>query len=944
MVQEGKVLMTKTCTMTLSGRTLLHVHSTQPFRCGLVVLCCSLLAMSFTCSAEETKSDVTGTLASLDTTTTTTTNSSKPGGVGGSGGSQTQTHNKTRQTYLFTFPETYEASPRTMNTLYNQQLTISTPSPGNVTFRVTAFRWGSGDGGDGVKMELGKYVINNNTWRVVSVMSANATALNSTLVTVRVTSTGVLNVYAFSFFTKNVDADLVPPVSVLGKDYSLLTLPFNEETVLSRAFFVATAVEDGTNVTVSKEDAEEEVDLGSFVGGGSVELSSSGSQLTATLGRRQTLSALLRTDLTGVRVKADRPLTVSCGVNRNRFRRSCCLDHMWAHLPGMGAWGREYLTFPTTVLVEEVGVEVEEEGEEVATRDDVYYLAAAEDNTRVHLDCGVEPLLTLSPALRWHRVTMDATTGPHSLSAASPFLAVKAVLGVRGVIDPCMLTLTPTRRWATTLLFPFPDEGLWDEEGYQFRVAVLMEESRCQELRVNGLVPRIQWKRVTSQASNDSSSSSSSAMVTLVGGELNDAELTRLGRDLLVLTSVTGTARMAAYVTGFKDFRGMCFALGGDAPENKDWIPEGTLNRCHEETTTTDTVTTHPTTDTVTTHPTTETTHPTTDTVTTHPTTDTVTTHPTTDTVTTHPTTETTHPTTDTVTTHPTTDTVTTHPTTDTEPATTAATTRATTLEAKDTTVTQSSVESTGMSTASATDTPTTAAEGDTTESPALTTLQSTTVETTTTATTTTSAPNTFASSPEAATRTETESVRSTTTTVTNATADMSAATAPTETVSGSSNSATTSISTKTSASSFSSSSSSSSSSTSPSNSVLSTPQLPVTRTPQCHCVQKCALAAKADRATVAAEVVRIRTELLLSTANLSSHVRRVTSAADNRVSSVTMGVLSIVVISFVALFLVAFDVLRLVVWLCGKGEEVKKKKQQQQQQQQAGGRCQDGE
>ena len=48
----------------------------------------------------------------------------------------------------------------------------------------------------------------------------------------------------------------------------------------------------------------------------------------------------------------------------------------------------------------------------------------------------------------------------------------------------------------------------------------------------------------------------------LVGGELSG-----LTEGKYVLTSVTGTSRMAAYVTAGRSAYGLCFALGGDLPQ-----------------------------------------------------------------------------------------------------------------------------------------------------------------------------------------------------------------------------------------------------------------------------------------------------------------------------------------------------------------------------------------
>ncbi|KAL8591336.1 hypothetical protein ACOMHN_052602 [Nucella lapillus] len=172
----------------------------------------------------------------------------------------------TPQTYIFTYPDTYEPV-KTSADKYRHQLTIATPVSDDVNVTVVTYTpSGSTD------KKLGSYVIHHNTSVSVSVTSANSTEINSTLLTVKITSSDAINVYAFDYFSKNVDGELIRPVDTLGKEHVVLTLPYNAVTILAKAFFVATVVEDNTTVTVSKQSEGQLVNLSSLVSSGSLQV------------------------------------------------------------------------------------------------------------------------------------------------------------------------------------------------------------------------------------------------------------------------------------------------------------------------------------------------------------------------------------------------------------------------------------------------------------------------------------------------------------------------------------------------------------------------------------------------------------------------------------------------------------------------------------------------
>ena len=85
----------------------------------------------------------------------------------------------------------------------------------------------------------------------------------------------------------------------------------------------------------------------------------------------QTVSASYDGDLTGLKIRSDKPVSVSFGVSITGMDQGVGLDNMWVQLPRLDMWGKEYVTFPTSAM-----------GYDPSTTD-VYYISAAEDNTTV---------------------------------------------------------------------------------------------------------------------------------------------------------------------------------------------------------------------------------------------------------------------------------------------------------------------------------------------------------------------------------------------------------------------------------------------------------------------------------------------------------------------------------------------------------------------------------
>ena len=97
--------------------------------------------------------------------------------------------------------------------------------------------------------------------------------------------------------------------------------------------------------------------------------------------------------------------------------------------------------------------------------------------------------LTLRSALDWNTTALD-TTSYHYFLSDKPFIAIKAVRGNSKWIDPCMVTLTDSSRWATTLTFPV---GTFT---FTFVVTVITEESHKDQIRINGETLNVKWNSV----------------------------------------------------------------------------------------------------------------------------------------------------------------------------------------------------------------------------------------------------------------------------------------------------------------------------------------------------------------------------------------------------------------------------------------------------------------
>ena len=144
------------------------------------------------------------------------------------------------QLYIFSFPGTISQP------LARQQLAIATTRPHDVTIYVSTCCIVETNN----VTSLGQYVINSNSDALIVSLTGTA---NSSAMTVNVTSSDKINLYAYNFFDYNIDALLVRDVSQLGVYYEVMTLPLGTNPAwFSLSFFVVTACKDNTTVEIRK--------------------------------------------------------------------------------------------------------------------------------------------------------------------------------------------------------------------------------------------------------------------------------------------------------------------------------------------------------------------------------------------------------------------------------------------------------------------------------------------------------------------------------------------------------------------------------------------------------------------------------------------------------------------------------------------------------------------
>ncbi|KAK7099440.1 hypothetical protein V1264_003580 [Littorina saxatilis] len=367
--------------------------------------------------------------------------------------------------------------------------------------------------------------------------------------TVTIRSDDLVSVYAYQFFASNgtasfLDAALIEPITRLGLRYFIVTPPTQVSQPSGQQgvnFFHITASQDDTNVTI--------VGLNATVQCG--HLSNPGANTTTTLQRLgMTSCSTNETDLTGVVIEADKPVAVSSGIVRGSLE-GCMdtnLDHVWALLPPVEKWAKEFFIFPTPGKSEDDPL-------------DIYHIVTSKAKTYVTINDG-EHVIRLNTSFSWVAVNTNQSSGVvewdkapldtnrfYHIQADNPFLVVKTARQLP--CDACMLTLTAANRFAQILTFALPDTSEWKgQQNYAFYLTIITLSHQADDITLNGVKlsesnATVNWTRI-----NDYS--------PVVGGHLT----LPMTSDVYTLSSVTGDSILFAYLTGGKKYRKLCFAVG----------------------------------------------------------------------------------------------------------------------------------------------------------------------------------------------------------------------------------------------------------------------------------------------------------------------------------------------------------------------------------------------
>lgn len=189
-------------------------------------------------------------------------------------------------------------------------------------------------------------------------------------------------------------------------------------------------------------------------------------------------------DLTGTRIRADRPIAVFSGhvCAYVPYQVPAC-DHLEAQLAPVRTWGRKYETMPM--------------GDPGATTGNLIRVVAVEDDTRVTFDPPIDAV---------HEVTLDATdhqelmiTGPVSIEADKPIQVAQFLLGMnitdppRDRGDPSLTMLVPSEQFRTDYVFVTPSSYADTPSG---RAYVLVSRLPGSRIELDGAELEAEWTHV----------------------------------------------------------------------------------------------------------------------------------------------------------------------------------------------------------------------------------------------------------------------------------------------------------------------------------------------------------------------------------------------------------------------------------------------------------------
>ncbi len=288
-----------------------------------------------------------------------------------------------------------------------------------------------------------------------------------------------VTVYALNRAETTSDAFLILPTDALGKDYYVMSYNTDvygyEQNTPSQ--FAVVATEDSTVVEFLQITAP------TTDGAVSRVLLNQGEVYLV-----QSMTNNEQYDLTGTRIKSNRPIAVFGGHQRVRVplqsrRTTSSRDCLIEQIPPTATWGRSAYIVPLVNPPDSIG-----------TWRDRYRILAARDSTVVYLDS--VPLLTLNAGQFYEGDLLQ----PHVIHANRPILVAQfqrtsTPVGLDDLLlgDPFMMIIPPVEqflssyRFACPLSYQYTPSGITLTEVYRYHfVTIVCHDTTHASVRVDG--------------------------------------------------------------------------------------------------------------------------------------------------------------------------------------------------------------------------------------------------------------------------------------------------------------------------------------------------------------------------------------------------------------------------------------------------------------------------
>ena len=367
---------------------------------------------------------------------------------------------KTPEKYVFSFPEIipfeYRVNDTKDSSIRENRLIVLTSRPHKVSVHVTYSTYISAE--ETILLEQSHVLFDpNNTFTLV----LESDGKNYPKM-VMVTSDDDVDVYVSGMIREPggsftlISQTALTPINDLDTQFIVTLRPsiLGSEWVL-QPFFVVTAVDDVTTVNISVMEGID-MDLSTFSIVDTVSSKDGQTEIsTVVLQAREPVKATTPRDMVGVVIMSDKPVSVTAGFRTiSPVTDVCCWGHPWLQLPPVSAWGDSYATFPYVSV---------EGNSSIRT---MYYMVSSQHNTTVYYESVGH---TFAQTSGWSNMSWQDTNFGHVLSG-QPFQVMVVVgqqTGQQGLDQPCMLALSASDLWLTTLTFPMPERSPWANDTFR---------------------------------------------------------------------------------------------------------------------------------------------------------------------------------------------------------------------------------------------------------------------------------------------------------------------------------------------------------------------------------------------------------------------------------------------------------------------------------------------